>query len=145
MSTSDDAGGLSEGLAVLISAIVGIVVALVAVWYVTGLGGASTENLYRIDLTTGGGELTGVGADWTAGNTDPLLDLLVALTHAADVLMGVFVLLILFIHWGSFRRLASRMQEPQQSTSEEGVAADGGRRTDGPQPTPDESSGGDHE
>lgn len=145
MSSSDDADGLSEGLAVLISGIVGIVVALASVWYVTGWYGVSSENLYRIDLTAGGGELTGVGADWTAGNTDPLLDLLVALTHAADVLMGAFILLMLFIHWGSFRRIASRMQEPQQSTSEEGVAADGGRRTDGPQTTPDESSGGDHE
>ncbi|MXR20640.1 hypothetical protein [Halobacterium bonnevillei] len=145
MSSSDDAGGLSEGLAVLISGIVGIVVALAAVWYVTGLGDASTEALYRIDPTAGGGELTGVGADWTAGNTDPLLDLLVALTHAADVLMGAFVLLMLFVHWGAFRRLASRMQEPQRSPSEDGVAADGGQRTDGPQSTPSEASGGDHE
>jgi hypothetical protein len=127
MARRDDARGLSEATAVAVSAVVGLVVAVASVWFFTAPFDASFERLYRIDPTTGS-ELTGVGADWTAGNTAPLLDLLIALTHAADVLMGAFILVMVFVHWGSFRRLASKMQEPTRSTAGEEVAADGGER-----------------
>ncbi|MFB6270430.1 MAG: hypothetical protein ABEH83_10825, partial [Halobacterium sp.] len=60
-----------------------------------------------------------------AGNTDPLLDALIVVIHAVDVLMGVFILLMVFIHWGAFRRLAARMRQPGEAP--EGVAADGGQ------------------
>ncbi|WP_336036915.1 hypothetical protein [Halobacterium yunchengense] len=122
------ARGLSEALAVAVSAVVGVVVAVGSVWFVTAAYDTSFETLYRIDPEAGG-DIGGVGADWTAGNTDPLLDFLIALTHAADVIMGAFILVMLFVHWGAFRRLAARMQEPGERASGETVAADGGEPT----------------
>jgi hypothetical protein len=144
MSRRDDARGISEGVAVLTSAVVGLVVASASVWFFSGPFDTSFESLYRVDPASGG-DLGGIGADWTAGNTDPLLDLLVALTHAADVIMGAFVLLLVFIHWGAFRRIASRMQEPDQQPAGEGVAADGGHRPDQPPAESRPSDGGDGE
>jgi hypothetical protein len=130
MSLRDDARGISEGIAVLVSAIVGIVVAFVSVWVVSGMEG-SFEVLYRVNPTLEGG---GVGTDFVAGNTAPLLDALIVAIHAVDVLMGLFILLMVFIHWGAFRRLGARMRPPKDGASDE-VAADGGEpRTDGSEP-----------
>jgi hypothetical protein len=108
-------------ISVAISAIGGIVLALVAVWWAAGTA-VFYEGLFRVSPTVQGG---GVGTDWLVGNTIPWLDFLIAVIHAADVLMGIFILVMVFIHWGAFRRLASRMQQPDES-SPEAVAADGG-------------------
>jgi hypothetical protein len=134
---SDD-GGYSA-VAVVVSAVVGIVVAVGSVWVVSALwgGGQVTlwEQLFRVGPTVQGG---GVGADWTSGNTIPALDFLIAITHAADVLLGVFILVLVFLHWASFRRLAGMMRGPGGGEHAEGVATDGGHATaDEPSPNPD--------
>ena len=118
-------------VAILASAVVGIVAALGSVWVVTFLLGGSDgtfyETLFRVGPTVQGG---GVGADWTTGNTIPALDFLIALIHAADVILGVFILVMVFIHWAAFRRLASRMRQPGEDRQRDTVATDGGRATD---------------
>lgn len=108
--------------AVLVSALVGLVGPLVFLWLVAGFG-VFFEELYRVGPTVEGG---GVGADWVAGNSIGWLNALVSLVHAADVLMGVFILFMVFLHWASFRRLASRMRRPDERR-EEAAVADGGR------------------
>jgi hypothetical protein len=108
-------------IAVLVSAVVGIAVALLSVWWASGFG-PFYETLFRVSPTVEGG---GVGSDWVAGNTIPSLDFLIALVHAADVIMGVFILFMVFLHWASFRRLAARMRHPEESESGEAVMADG--------------------
>ena len=122
-------------IAILTSAVVGTVLALGSVWLTVfllgGAGGSFYETLFRVGPTIQGG---GVGADWTAGNTIPALDFLIALIHAADVILGVFILVLVFLHWAAFRRLASRMRQPGESESQrsDAVATDGGREaTDG--------------
>lgn len=107
---------------VLVSALVGILVAVLLVWVASGFR-ATTETLARIEPALQGSD-TGIGAGWVAGNTDPLLDFMIAFIHAADVIMGVFILFIFFLHWAAFRRLAGRMQQPGEA-AEEAVAADG--------------------
>ncbi|MFC4246991.1 hypothetical protein ACFOZ7_08260 [Natribaculum luteum] len=119
---------------VYLSAVVALVVSLGIVWWVSGriLG---VEEIFRVSPTVEGG---GIGTDWLAGNTVTELDLLIALVHAADVIMGVFILVMVFVHWTAFRRLAGRMRQPTREESD-AVAADGGRpRNDG-----GESQGGD--
>jgi hypothetical protein len=108
-------------ISVLVSAVVGIAVALLSVWWASGFG-PFYETLFRVSPTVEGG---GVGSDWVAGNTIPSLDFLIALVHAADVIMGVFILFMVFLHWASFRRLAARMRHPEESESGEAVMADG--------------------
>ena len=126
---SDDGGGvLSEGIAILVSAVVGIVVAVAAIWWASGFGGFY-EGLFRVGPTVQGG---GVGADWTTGNTIPFLDFLIALTHAADVIMGAFILLMVFIHWAAFRRLAGRMRPSTRDERSTAVATDGGSTASDP-------------
>ncbi|WP_458209997.1 hypothetical protein [Haladaptatus sp. NG-SE-30] len=123
--TAGGGGGLSESAAVGISAVVGLVVAALAYWWVGGWAGGTEiffEELFRIQPTVSGG---GVGSDWLAGNTIPWLDALIALVHAADVIMGVFILIMVFIHWASFRRLATRMRHPGREEAGGTVAADG--------------------
>ena len=125
----DDGGaGLSGGIALLVAAAVALVVTAVAYVWVGGWAGNEIffENLFRVAPTVEGG---GVGADWVFGNTVPLLDALIAIVHAADVLMGVAILAILFIHWAIFRRLADRMQRPVGAESRGTVATDGGEHT----------------
>lgn len=126
---SDDSTVYS-GIEVVISAIIGIVVAVGSVWWVSSAG--QWERLFRDSPTV---EQGGIGADWIAGNTIPVLDFLIAITHAADVLMGAFILLIVFIHWGAFRRLAGKMR---QQGSEE-TAGTGAARADGGQAVRDQS------
>jgi len=106
---------------VIVSAVVGVVVAVLSVWVASGFA-VSYEDLFRVAPTVEGG---GVGADWIVGNTVAWLDFLVALTHAADAIMGVFILFLLFLHWAAFRRLAGRMRAPGESGAR-GVATDGG-------------------
>ncbi|QLD85939.1 hypothetical protein HWV23_09450 [Natronomonas halophila] len=108
-------------ISVFISALVGIVVAVLSVWWASGFG-PFYETLFRVGPTVEGG---GVGADWVAGNTIPALDFLIALVHAADVILGVFILLLVFLHWASFRRLAARMRHPGEDETGETVMADG--------------------
>ncbi|MFB6236137.1 MAG: hypothetical protein ABEH81_04405 [Halopenitus sp.] len=109
-----------ESVSVYVSALVGLVVAYLLVWWASGFA-VFYEKLFRVGPTVEGG---GIGTDWLAGNTITWLDFLVAITHAADVIMGLFILLMVFLHWASFRRLASRMRPPGQA--EETAVADGG-------------------
>ena len=134
----DDGGGLSGGLAVLISALVALVVTALAYWWVGGWAGSGVffEELYRVAPTVSGG---GVGADWVAGNTVPWLDALIAIVHAADVLMGVMILAMVFLHWAIFRRLGDRMQAPVDRRTGDAVATDGGASREDP-----EGADGDH-
>jgi amino acid transporter len=108
-------------LSVAIAAIVGIGTALLSVWAANGFA-TNFEELFRVAPTADGG---GVGSDWIAGNTITSLDFLIAITHAADVLLGAFILVMVFIHWGAFRRLASRMRRPGERRRQ-GVTTDGG-------------------
>ena len=129
------------GWAVLVSAVVGLAAAVLAVWAASGFA-LSTEEMFRVAPTVEGG---GVGTDWIVGNQVAWLDFLVALTHAADVIMGLFILFMVFLHWASFRRLAGRMRRPGEHRRE-AVATDGG--TDGRQEAagtadPDETGGPD--
>ncbi|MFW5917944.1 MAG: hypothetical protein ACOCR0_00525 [Haloferacaceae archaeon] len=107
---------------VYVSAIVAVVVSAAVTWYVSGLP-RSVEQVFRVSPTVEG---QGVGTDWLVGNTIPVLDFLIALIHAADVIMGVFILVMVFIHWAAFRRLADRMRQPGQDA--DAVAADGGEQ-----------------
>ena len=106
------------GWEILVSAIIAVVVTALLTWWTFGFG-AFYETLFRVGPTVE----QGVGADWVAGNTIPALDFLIALVHAADVILGLFVLFLVFVHWAAFRRLADRMAE-HPSTEE--TAADGG-------------------
>jgi hypothetical protein len=110
-------------VALLVSALVGVVVAVGSVWLFSGTFDVFHEQLFRVGPTV---ESQGVGADWETGNTVPWLNFLISLMHAADVLMGVFILVMVFMHWGIFRRLAGRMRSPHEDQRSEAVAADGG-------------------
>lgn len=106
---------------VAVSAVAGVAVAFLSIWWVSGFT-VSVETMYRVSPTVSGG---GVGSDWVAANTIPALDFLIALIHAADVILGVFILVLFFLHWAAFRRLASKMRQPDEEVAG-GVAADGG-------------------
>jgi hypothetical protein len=108
---------------VYLSALVGFAATAVTLWWASGFG-PFYETLFRVGPTVTGPD-RGVGADWVAGNTIPALDFLIALVHAADVIMGMFILVMVFIHWAAFRRLANRMRQPGE-TDEAAVATDGG-------------------
>lgn len=108
--------------AIVVAAAVSLVVTAVLAWVASGFG-VFYERLFRVGPTVEDG---GVGADWVAGNTIPALDFLIALVHAADVIMGVFILFMVFLHWASFRRLAARMRQPGEAREGSGVATDGG-------------------
>jgi multisubunit Na+/H+ antiporter MnhB subunit len=123
---TDEDSRLTDRLAVLISAIVGLVVTVLAYWWAQGFA-VFTENLYRVQPTI---ENRGVGSDWVVGNTDPALDAMIALIHAVDVLMGIAILFMVFLHWAAFRRLASRMRRPGETRRSDAVATDGGTGSD---------------
>ncbi|WP_247001140.1 hypothetical protein [Halosolutus gelatinilyticus] len=120
----------SNRVAFWTSALIALVLAVGAIALVSGRA-PFFENVLRVRPTVEGG---GVGADWVVGNTGPLLDLAIALVHLADVVMGIFILVMVFIHWAAFRRLAARMQPPERATrsGETTAATDGGERTRGP-------------
>ncbi|SEP13886.1 hypothetical protein SAMN04487948_11636 [Halogranum amylolyticum] len=110
-----------EGWQVLASAGIALVVTVLTFWWISGFG-SFYETLFRVGPTVPGG---GVGADWVTGNTIPTLDFLIALIHALDVILGLFVLFLVFLHWTVFRRLAGRMRRPG-TAREEAVMTDGG-------------------
>lgn len=91
------------------------------------------ENVLRVRPTIDGG---GIGADWVVGNTGPILEAAIFLVHLADVVMGIFILLMVFVHWAAFRRLAVRMRPPsgRPRERESTAATDGGERSDGGEP-----------
>lgn len=109
-----------SGTHVLVSVVVSILVTALLLWWASNFA-VFFERLFRIGPTVEGG---GVGADWVAGNTVASLDFLVALVHAADVILGLFILFLVFVHWAAFRRLAGRMRQPGEA-EERAVAADG--------------------
>jgi len=107
---------------VAISAVVGVAVALLSVWWAQGFD-VFYESLYRVNPGAGAGD--GIGADWVFGNSIPALDFLIALIHAADVILGLFILVLMFLHWAAFRRLAGQMRQPDERSTD-AVATDGG-------------------
>ncbi|PSQ29529.1 hypothetical protein BRD09_06050 [Halobacteriales archaeon SW_10_68_16] len=124
MSVSEDELPEVRGYArwqVAVSAIIGVAVAVLSVWWVSGFT-VAVESLYRVSPTV---QDSGVGSDWVAANTIPALDFLIALIHAADVILGAFILVLFFLHWAAFRRLASQMRQPDEEIAD-GVATDGG-------------------
>ncbi|MFC4541584.1 hypothetical protein ACFO5R_06555 [Halosolutus amylolyticus] len=125
--TETGTGGLSDRAAFWISALIGVVLSVGSIALVSGQA-PFFEDLLRVRPTVEGG---GVGADWVVGNTEPVLEWLIVLVHFADVVLGIFILVILFIHWAAFRRLAARMQPPgaRTRTRETTTATDGGGNT----------------
>jgi hypothetical protein len=139
-SDYDDGGGLSGGAAIVVSAMVALVVTTLAYLWASGwFGGWSPEyeTLFRVAPTVSGG---GVGTDWVTGNTVPILDAAIAITHAADVLMGVLILVMVFLHWSIFRRLSTRIRSPSRRRTSDTVATDGGARGETNSQADDESS-----
>ena len=114
----------SDRVAFWVSVVIGLVLGVGAIAFVTGRA-PFFEDLLRIRPTVEGG---GIGADWIVGNTGPFLEAAIFLVHLADVVMGIFILLMVFIHWAAFRRLAARMRPPAGRARERGTAAatDGG-------------------
>ncbi|WP_306059416.1 hypothetical protein [Natronococcus wangiae] len=121
-----------------ISLAFGFALAIGAVALVSGRA-PFAEQLLRVRPTVEGG---GIGSGWIAGNTEPLLEWLIVLVHFADVVMGIFILLMVFIHWAAFRRLAARMQPPgtRARERETTAATDGGSRE--PRGSVSDSDGG---
>lgn len=126
-------GAVSSGTAgysrtaVLANAVVSVVLTVLTIWWVSGFN-LFYERLFRVSPTVSGG---GVGTDFVAGNTIGWLNWLVAAIHLVDVLMGLFILLMVFVHWGAFRRLATRMQGPETVTdggTDGGADSPGGER-----------------
>jgi len=113
--------------AIAINAVVALAVTALILWWAADFA-VFYEELFRIQPVAEGAN-AGVGSDWTSGNQVAWLDFLIAITHAADVIMGVFILFMVFLHWGAFRRLAGRMRQSGE-TGSSAVAADGGRVTD---------------
>jgi len=121
-SPTADNGARSYSRAVIaVNAVVSTIIALALVWVVNGYN-IFYERLPRVQPTVEGG---GIGANWVAGNQDFWLGLMIDAIHLIDIVMGVFILLMVFIHWAAFRRLAARMQGPGEERSE-AVATDGG-------------------
>ncbi|WP_321112768.1 hypothetical protein [Halorussus salinisoli] len=139
---SDDGSGLTGGIAVAVAAVIALVVTGLAYLWVDGWFGGEQffESLFRVAPTVSGG---GVGTDWVVGNTVPILDAAIAITHAADVILGVFILGMVFIHWAIFRRLSGRMRRPAERETADTVATDGGARSDSEQTVVGERPRGD--
>ena len=140
-----DAGGLSDRAALLISTVIALVLSIGAILLVSARA-PFHEELLRVRPTIGGG---GIGSDWVIGNTMPTLDFLIAFVHAADVIMGVFILLMVFVHWAAFRRLGARMRPPDAPARDRGstAATDGGSTETGDRGSADSErlEGGDRE
>ena len=125
--SDSESGGLSDRAAFWISAVFATVLSVGSIALVSGWA-PFFEELLRVRPTVEGG---GIGADWLIGNTEPILELLIVLVHFADVVLGIFILVMVFLHWAAFRRLAARMQPPEArtQTQETAAATDGGSRT----------------
>ncbi|SEV85023.1 hypothetical protein [Natrinema salifodinae] len=137
--TGSGSGGRSDRIAFVVSAIVGLVLAVGSIALVSGRG-PFFEDLLRVRPSVEGG---GVGADWVVGNTEPALEIAIAVVHFADVIMGIFILLMVFIHWAAFRRLAARMRPPGAPTRGRDAAAatDGGAPSGDAEPNPEPGDG----
>lgn len=120
--TGGDRGDRWDRIAFVLSAVIGLALAGGAVALVSGRA-PFFEDLLRVRPTVQGG---GVGADWVFGNTEPVLEIAIAIVHFADVVIGIFILLMVFIHWAAFRRLATRMRPPTARGRESAAATDGG-------------------
>ena len=127
------------GWEVAVSALVALVVLALVVWWLSGFE-VFYESLFRVGPTVEGG---GVGADWTTGNTIGYLDFLIALVHAADVILGLFILFLVFVHWAAFRRLADRMTTETRETAGRETATDGGAVESSAVDGADSETGGD--
>ncbi|AEH38362.1 hypothetical protein [Halopiger xanaduensis] len=116
-------GGLADRAAFWLSALFGLALAVGSVALVSGRA-PFFEDVLRIRPSVEGG---GVGADWVAGNTEPVLEAMITVVHFADVIMGIFILVMVFVHWAAFRRLGARMRPPSGTQRREAAAAtDGG-------------------
>ncbi|MFB6220521.1 MAG: hypothetical protein ABEH90_03695 [Halolamina sp.] len=123
-NTTAEHGARSYSRAVIaVNAVVSVLVSLGLVWVVSGYN-VFYEELFRVQPTVEGG---GIGANWVTGNEIGWMKIMVDAIHLIDIVMGLFILLMVFIHWGAFRRLASRMRQPGEET----LAADGGSDTAG--------------
>ncbi|MFW5938884.1 MAG: hypothetical protein ACOCQU_00360 [Halolamina sp.] len=123
MSNSPAENGASSysGTIVAVNAVIAVAVSLGAVWVVNGFN-VFYERLDRVSPTVEGG---GIGTAFAEGNEIGWLVFMVEAIHAIDVLMGLFILVMVFVHWGAFRRLASRMRQPGESRA----MPDGGAST----------------
>ncbi|SEO67943.1 hypothetical protein SAMN04487948_104139 [Halogranum amylolyticum] len=111
-------------LSIAVNAVVAVAVTVVVLWLASGFA-VNFEALFRVSPTVEGG---GIGANWETGNEIGWLVAAIKIVHLADVVMGAFILLMVFIHWGAFRRLASQMQPPGGArTARDGAVTDGGR------------------
>ncbi|GAB7013338.1 hypothetical protein [Halolamina salina] len=117
-STAENGASSYSGTVVAVNAVISVAVALGLVWVVNGFN-VFYERLDRVSPTVEGG---GIGSAFVTGNEIEWLVFLVEAMHAIDVLMGLFILVMVFLHWGAFRRLAGRMRQPGESR----VATDGG-------------------
>ena len=127
-SPTADNGARSYSRAVIaVNAAISVVGSLALVWVVNGYN-IFYEELFRVQPTVDGG---GIGANWVAGNEIWWTKIMVDAIHLVDIVMGAFILLMVFVHWGAFRRLASRMRQPGEGQ----LATDGGT----------DETGGDHE
>ena len=126
MSENNDNSGLSDTVAFYASAVFGLALATVSVWFFNQQA-VLVEALQRVNPTLSGG---GVGAGWEYGIGVTTLNLAIELIHLADIVLGLFILVMVFVHWAAFHRLADRMQPPAgtETTSGEAAATDGGER-----------------
>lgn len=116
-------GGLTDRVLFYGCAVFGLALATGSVWFFSSRG-VWHEAVLRVHPTLSGG---GVGASWEAGVTNAVLTFMIDLIHVADVVMGVFILLLMLIHWTAFHRLAGRMRPPEGAESRTDAAvADGG-------------------
>lgn len=122
MSTTDELPEITgyDRWRVAVSAAIGIAVAILLVLWVAGFD-VFHENLFRIGPTIEGG---GVGTDFQEGNDIGYLKGMITVVHLADVVMGLFILLMVVVHWASFRRLAARMRQPGEPVSDRGTPTD---------------------
>ncbi|EJN59207.1 hypothetical protein [Halogranum rubrum] len=113
-----------SGLSIAVNAVVALAVTALILWWASGFA-VDFEALFRVQPTVEGG---GIGADWVAGNNIWWLTGAIKLVHLADVVMGAFILLMVFVHWGAFRRLASQMRSPESArATRDGAVTDGGQ------------------
>ncbi|KPN31039.1 hypothetical protein SY89_01781 [Halolamina pelagica] len=113
MSNSTTENGVSSysGTMIAVNAVIAVAVALGAVWVANGFN-VFYERLDRVSPTADGG---GIGTAFAQGNDIGWLVFMVEAIHAIDVLMGLFILVLVFVHWSAFRRLAGRMRQPGES------------------------------
>ncbi|MGZ0746910.1 MULTISPECIES: hypothetical protein [unclassified Haloparvum] len=126
MSESTDNGGVSDRIAFYGSVVFGLALATGSVWFFNQKM-VLVEALQRVHPTVSGG---GVGAAWEYGIGVESLNLAIKLLHIADIVLGFFILVMVFIHWASFHRLAAQMKPPagSEAASSDAAATDGGER-----------------